>query len=53
VDGRDVVLWYVMGITHNPRPEDWPVMPVYEAGFKLMPLGFFSSNPAMDLPPVR
>ena len=50
VDGRDVVLWYVMGITHNPRPEDWPVMPVYEAGFKLMPVGFFSSNPAMDLP---
>jgi primary-amine oxidase len=53
VDGRDVVLWYVMGITHNPRPEDWPVMPVYEAGFKLIPVGFFSSNPAMDLPPVR
>jgi primary-amine oxidase len=53
VDGRDVVLWYVMGITHNPRPEDWPVMPVHEAGFKLVPVGFFASNPAMDLPPVR
>jgi primary-amine oxidase len=53
IDGRDVVLWYVMGITHNPRPEDWPVMPVYEAGFKLMPVGFFAVNPAMDLPPVR
>jgi len=53
IDGRDVVLWYVMGITHNPRPEDWPVMPVHEAGFKLMPVGFFASNPAMDLPPVR
>lgn len=53
IDGRDVVLWYVMGITHNPRPEDWPVMPVYDAGFKLIPVGFFASNPAMDLPPVR
>jgi primary-amine oxidase len=53
IDGRDVVLWYVMGITHNPRPEDWPVMPVYEAGFKLLPVGFFAGNPAMDLPPVR
>ena len=51
IDGRDIVLWYVMGITHNPRPEDWPVMPVYEAGFKLMPVGFFTGNPAMDLPP--
>jgi primary-amine oxidase len=53
IDGRDVVLWYTMGITHNPRPEDWPVMPVYEAGFKLVPVGFFASNPAMDLPPGR
>ncbi len=50
LDGKDVVLWYVMGITHNPRPEDWPVMPVYEAGFKLIPVGFFSANPTMDLP---
>ena len=53
VDNKDVVLWYVMGVTHNPRPEDWPVMPVYEAGFKLLPVGFFSSNPAMDVPPPR
>jgi primary-amine oxidase len=50
IDNRDVVLWYTLGITHNPRPEDWPVMPVYEAGFKLVPWGFFSRNPAMDLP---
>lgn len=50
IDNRDVVLWYVLGITHNPRPEDWPVMPTYDAGFKLMPWGFFTRNPAMDLP---
>jgi primary-amine oxidase len=53
IDNKDVVLWYVMGVTHNPRPEDWPVMPVYEAGFKLLPVGFFASNPAMDVPPGR
>ncbi len=50
IDNRDVVLWYTMGITHNPRPEDWPVMPVHEAGFKLVPWGFFARNPALDLP---
>jgi primary-amine oxidase len=53
IDNRDVVLWYTMGITHNPRPEDWPVMPTYEAGFKLVPWGFFAKNPAMDLPVPR
>ena len=49
VDGKDVVLWYTMGVMHNPRPEDWPVMPVHSAGFKLVPWGFFAKNPAMDM----
>ena len=53
IDNRDVVLWYVMGITHNPRPEDWPVMPTQNAGFKLVPWGFFARSPAMDLPVGR
>jgi primary-amine oxidase len=50
IDGTDVVLWYTLGITHNPRPEDWPVMPVHEAGFRLLPVGFFSRNPVLDRP---
>ncbi|MDR3699877.1 MAG: primary-amine oxidase [Candidatus Sulfopaludibacter sp.] len=53
IDNKDVVLWYTMGITHNPRPEDWPVMPVHAAGFELVPWGFFPRNPALDLPPGR
>lgn len=53
IDNRDVVLWYTMGITHNPRPEDWPVMPTHIAGFRLVPWGFFARNPAMDLPPGK
>jgi len=53
VDDTDVVLWYTLGITHNPRPEDWPVMPVDTAEFKLIPWGFFAQNPALDLPPAR
>ena len=47
----DVVLWYSFGVTHVPRPEDWPVMPVEYAGFMLLPVGFFPRNPALDVPP--
>ena len=46
----DVVLWYTLGVTHLARPEEWPVMPVSRAGFKLAPCGFFDRNPAVDLP---
>ncbi|BAZ31497.1 copper amine oxidase [Cylindrospermum sp. NIES-4074] len=48
--GEDVVLWYTMGMTHVPRPEDWPVMPTHRIGFKLVPRGFFNRNPAINLP---
>ncbi len=53
LENQDVVMWYSLGVTHLPRPEDWPVMPVHKAGFKLMPLGFFDRNPALDLPKTR
>ena len=50
IENQDVVVWYSMGITHIPRPEDWPVMPVHKTGFKLIPNGFFARNPTMDVP---
>ena len=46
----DVVLWHTFGVTHVPRPEDWPVMPVESCGFLLTPAGFFDRNPALDVP---
>jgi primary-amine oxidase len=48
--GEDVVLWYTFGAHHIVRPEDWPVMPVAHIGFKLKPSGFFTGNPALDMP---
>ncbi|GAB3360585.1 primary-amine oxidase [Amycolatopsis echigonensis] len=51
VDGEDIVLWHTFGLTHFPRPEDWPVMPVDYAGFTLKPVGFFDRNPTLDVPP--
>jgi primary-amine oxidase len=47
----DVVLWYVFGIHHITRPEEWPVMPVDTVSFWLKPAGFFDRNPALDVPP--
>ena len=51
VDDTDVVVWYNLGITHQVRPEDYPLMPVHTAGFSIAPFGFFTENPAMDVSP--
>jgi primary-amine oxidase len=48
----DVVLWYVFGLNHITRPEDWPVMPSDRTSFWLKPWGFFDRNPALDVPPA-
>ncbi len=50
LEDQDIVVWYTMGVTHLPRPEDYPVMPVHKAGFKLAPYSFFMHNPALDVP---
>jgi primary-amine oxidase len=51
IENTDVVLWYVFGIHHITRPEEWPVMPVDTVAFWLKPFGFFARNPALDVPP--
>jgi primary-amine oxidase len=50
IENTDVVLWYVFGLHHITRPEDWPVMPVDIVSFWLKPFGFFDRNPALDVP---
>ncbi|MFT4082783.1 MAG: primary-amine oxidase [Nocardioides sp.] len=50
IDGTDIVVWHTFGLTHFPRPEDWPIMPVDYTGFVLRPSGFFDRNPALDAP---
>ena len=44
----DVVVWPTIGMTHVPRPEDYPVMPAETIGFRIVPHGFFDRNPALD-----
>jgi primary-amine oxidase len=50
VDGEDLVVWHTFGLTHFPRPEDWPIMPVDHTGFRLRPEGFFDRSPVLDVP---
>ena len=50
VDTTDIVVWHTFGLTHFPRLEDWPIMPVDYAGFTLKPHGFFDRNPTLDVP---
>jgi primary-amine oxidase len=50
LEDEDIVVWYTLGVTHIPRPEEWPLMPVHRAGFKLVPAGFFAHNPALKMP---
>jgi primary-amine oxidase len=52
IANTDVVAWLTMGFHHVPRPEDWPVMPVAWHSFEIRPVGFFTRNPAIDLPPM-
>ncbi|MBB4852641.1 primary-amine oxidase [Mycobacteroides chelonae] len=51
IENTDVVLWYVFGIHHITRPEDWPIMPVDTVNFWLKPVGFFDRNPSLDVAP--
>ncbi len=50
IDGQDLVVWHTFGLTHFPRPEDWPIMPVDTVGFKMRPEGFFDRSPVLDVP---
>ncbi|GJC92585.1 amine oxidase [Colletotrichum higginsianum] len=50
VRDQDIVVWHTFGSTHNPRAEDWPVMPCEKMVVGLKPANFFRGNPALDVP---
>ncbi|KAL6238306.1 hypothetical protein BDW75DRAFT_201973 [Aspergillus navahoensis] len=53
VADTDVVVWSSFGITHNPRIEDWPVMPVEIFQLMIKPSDFFTGNPSLDVPSLK
>ncbi|KAI0338746.1 hypothetical protein BDW22DRAFT_1362449 [Trametopsis cervina] len=50
LEGEDLVVYVNAGITHIPRPEDWPVMPMENVNVLFRPVHFFTENPSMDVP---
>lgn len=50
VRSADIVVWHTFGSTHNPRIEDWPVMPSEKMTVGLKPVNFFTGNPGLDVP---
>lgn len=46
---KDIVTWVSSGFHHVPRMEDWPVMTTEWKTIHLMPMNFFSHNPALTL----
>jgi primary-amine oxidase len=46
----DIVVWYSMGDTHVPRPEDYPLMSSKKLSVVFHPDGFFSRNPILGSP---
>lgn len=49
VRNEDIVVWHTFGSTHNPRIEDWPVMPAEKMVVGLKPVNFFTGNPGLDV----
>ncbi|KAJ5648171.1 hypothetical protein N7490_004543 [Penicillium lividum] len=49
VRNEDIVIWHTFGSTHNPRIEDWPVMPSEKMVVGLKPVNFFMGNPSLDV----
>jgi len=49
VRNQDIVIWHTFGSTHNPRIEDWPVMPSEKMVVGLKPINFFTGNPGLDV----
>ena len=49
VRNENIVVWHTFGSTHNPRIEDWPVMPAEKMVVGLKPVNFFTGNPGLDV----
>ncbi|KAF9016190.1 peroxisomal copper amine oxidase [Hymenopellis radicata] len=52
VENEDLLVYLTVGVTHIPRPEDWPDA-VEHLSVIFRPISFFDKNPSMDVPGVQ
>lgn len=45
IENTDIVVWYTIGGSHMPTPEEWPLMPVSRIRFELRPRHFLTLTP--------
>lgn len=53
IENEDILLFMTIGVTHIPRPEDFPVMPAETLKVSFRPQSFFKINPSMDVPEAK
>ncbi|PYH46914.1 peroxisomal copper amine oxidase [Aspergillus saccharolyticus JOP 1030-1] len=51
IENADIVCYIQFGLTHFPRTEDFPIMPVEPVSVMLRASNFFQRNPALWVPP--
>ncbi|KAJ4212744.1 hypothetical protein NW759_011384 [Fusarium solani] len=51
IDNTDIVCYIQFGLTHFPRAEDFPIMPVEPVSVIMRASNFFEKNPALWVPP--
>ncbi len=49
ITNTDIVIWYTMGFRHTPKPEDFPILPVFWHEMTLRPAYFFDRDPSSKL----
>ncbi|KAF5572242.1 peroxisomal amine oxidase copper-containing protein [Fusarium pseudocircinatum] len=50
IENTDIVCYIQFGVTHFPRPEDFPIMPAEDVSVMLRANHFFARNPALWVP---
>jgi Cu2+-containing amine oxidase len=49
LQNEDIVVWYIMGFRHLPKPEDFPILPTFWHEVTLSPAYFFDRDPSSRL----